>query len=238
MEIALHRTQSKSNRSLASSLLTPYSYITSRIVAIRTTDNKAFHVHSALLCRESHRFRTSLSGEYNEARNLTIKLEEESAAQFALFVEFLYRPDWQLSRESGSDLVLLAKLYAMGERFMAERFQDVVLDAFNAIARIDVHYIAIDVISALLNIACNEITERPYPHDDAMREHIFWVTSYRLLDLRQAADFHTILDANEGLAKQLLLRAGAVQSSPPLYENRLTCPRNVTQRRQLFGSKH
>ncbi|KAK8156550.1 hypothetical protein BKA80DRAFT_345677 [Phyllosticta citrichinensis] len=96
-------------------------------------NKKTFLIHEDLLCRESDKFNLQLRGPFKEAKTGKIPDCEEDPAHFAFFGEYLYRDGWVEKDgqiEHSSEWVLLARLYAMGERIGAKRFQDACLWKF------------------------------------------------------------------------------------------------------------
>jgi hypothetical protein len=123
--------------------------------------SRKFFLHSDLLAIESEVFLKSLGGNFKEGSENTIEKADEDPDLFGFFVEYLYCDRSILSRqvEHHSELVTLARLYTMGERIMAPKFQTYVLwrfcESFSTRLVISDEYIC-----DLLQIACTEITER------------------------------------------------------------------------------
>lgn len=132
---------------------------------------------------------------------------------FVCFVDFLYIPEWKPLCRSSSDLIFLAELYAMGERFLAQEFQRAVFYSF--IAKMEEYLLEKAELCRLLLVACNGITERSTPTDDPMREYIFWLGASRLSDLHKSDDFRALLQEHRNLAESLRLRAGNGTASKP-----------------------
>ncbi|KIW00340.1 uncharacterized protein PV09_08053 [Verruconis gallopava] len=178
-------------------------------------DNGARHLHKSLesapLLNESGdeggsnvytEFEKALTVRIVEASNFVIKFDDEVAKQVMHFLEFLYIPGWKPPK----DIILLARLYAMGERFSAARFQKVILDQFGAFLKEWApRHIRIGDICALLEIACNDIMEHPYLNDDPIRKYVFWLAAARLSELHKSNDFQWLLCDNDELAKELCL---------------------------------
>jgi hypothetical protein len=128
-------------------------------------------------------------------------------------VDYLYKPKWEPTCKLAPDLVYLAELYAMGERLVAQAFQDIILRTFrNNINRITMPQTE---LFTLLGIACGSITERLHPRDDPMRDVILWLVSTRLTELRVTEEFSQILTEYRELGKQLILRAGNTNAQMP-----------------------
>lgn len=99
--------------------------LTSSVIAVTVAKSRTFYLHSNLLTFESERFSNSLTGRFKEAEEKAIELDDEDPDLFGFFVEYLYRDRSILSREPEhySEYVTLARLYAMGERLIAPKFQ-------------------------------------------------------------------------------------------------------------------
>lgn len=187
----------------SSSSLTANSYLTSRMVAVVVSSGKTYHLHSSLLCRESERFHKSLTSEHTEASQLKIDLIDESADNFAHFVDFLYKPNWQ---PSDASKIQLAELYALGERLVAQEFQNIILRAFRE--DLLLQPMTSPQLCQLAGVACGQITERFHPRDDPMRDVIFWLVSRRVLQVQKTDEFRQALMEHGELGTQLILRAG------------------------------
>ncbi|KAF2104753.1 hypothetical protein NA57DRAFT_70960 [Rhizodiscina lignyota] len=174
-----------------------------------------------LLTKESNKILKELNGPFKEAKELKIDLSEEDSLLFAHFVKYLYseKPCEALPTvQNGhvSTYVLLARLYAMGERLWAPKFKDAILRNFTATFDVNTAIPEHDLCE-LLKIACEEITER-VPEDDEMRRNIFWFASCRLTNLQRYPDFtEVMLETYPELGRQLALRAGnpAYAAQPP-----------------------
>ena len=87
---------------------------------------KTFLLHSELLASESDRLAKDVNGGFIEQSSRRILIHEEDSELFGYLVEYLYRTeslaaDNQVLRDS--DLIILARLYALGERLQAYQFQ-------------------------------------------------------------------------------------------------------------------
>jgi hypothetical protein len=151
--------------------------------------------------------------EHQEAQQLKIDLSEETADHFAQFVDFLYKPNWEPTCADASDMVYLAEIYALGERLVAQEFQDVILRTFrNNIRNWTLSHIQ---LCQILGIACSSITERLRPRDDPMREVIFWLVITRLTELQKTKEFLQVLVDYRELGTQLIVRAGNSNTKMP-----------------------
>jgi hypothetical protein len=185
----------------------------SRVVAI-LVEEQTYLLHSSLICQKSKRFKKDLTNGFQEQQNLKIDLPEESPDLFSRFVDFLYMPGWKPTCESGSDLLYLLDLYAMGERFLAREFQGSVLRIF--IDNITKYQLENSQLCQLLRAACDTITERQHPKDDAMREHIFWLAAKNLTNLQRSEDFRELLVDRAEIGRHLTMKAGnGTNDKPP-----------------------
>jgi hypothetical protein len=184
----------------------------SRVVAI-SVEEKTYLLHSALLCQKSKSFKKSLTSGFQEKQNLKIDLPEELSDLFSHFVNFLYMPGWKPNCGSSSDLLYLLDLYAMGERLIAREFQGSVLRIF--IDNITKYQLENSQLCQLLKAACDTITERQNPKDDAMREHVFWLAAKNLTNLQGFEDFRQLLIDQVDIGRHLAMRAGNGTSNKP-----------------------
>jgi hypothetical protein len=151
--------------------------------------------------------------QHQEAQQLKIDLSDESADHFAHFVDFLYKPGWRPVCKEASDLVYLVEIYALGERLVAQEFQDTILRIFRDNAR-NWGFTHVQLCQ-ILGIACSSITERLHPRDDPMRDVIFWLVTTRLTELQKTEEFLEVLTEYPELGTQLILRAGNGNTSMP-----------------------
>lgn len=180
------------------------SVLTSRIIAVTVGKSKTFYLHSDILTTESEEFLRNLTSGFKESSENAIKMEDENPELFGFFVEYLYRDRSILSREVQhySEFVTLARLYAMGERLMAPKFQSYALWRFTESLG-TYSQISEESLCDLLQIACTEITERA--REDPMRSQIFWYAGTKITDLQKFSMFRQILGEVEDLGKHLCL---------------------------------
>ncbi|OAL42689.1 hypothetical protein IQ07DRAFT_686215 [Pyrenochaeta sp. DS3sAY3a] len=136
------------------------------------------------------------------------------------FVEYLYRDQSILSRkvQHYSEFVTLARLYAMGERLLAPKFQSCVLWRFCESLGTGTH-ISDENICELLQIACTGFTERV--REDPMRSQIFWYAAYKITSLQELSMFRQLLSDIEDLGKQLTLWVNKSQPKKVLEPSEL-----------------
>ena len=144
---------------------------------------------------------------------MTINLAEETSELFKDFVSFLYIPGWVPPINTPMDLIRLPRLYAMGERLMAQEFQDVVLRVLRDTVK--KRTLEATGVMLMLRSVCNEVIARPWPNDDRMRDHVFWFATKNLSSLRKSPSFIQFLDELPEVGKQLSLRAGDTVVWPP-----------------------
>ena len=194
--------------------------LTSSIIAVTVAKSKKFYLHSNLLIAESQRFSNSLTGTFKEAEEKAIEIEDEDPCLFGFFVEYLYRDCSILSRDVQhySDYVTLARIYAMGERFMAPKFQAYSLWRFTRSLGSNTS-ISDESICELLRVACTEITERV--REDPMRTQIFWYGGVQIAKLQKFDMFRQMLCSIPDLGKQLCLWVNRSQPEKPASLNGL-----------------
>lgn len=71
-------------------LLTLRREVASSIVEINVANEKTYYVHKSLLTKESKYFKAALEGDFREARENRVKLEEVDVKTFSIFVDWLY----------------------------------------------------------------------------------------------------------------------------------------------------
>ncbi|KAI5196589.1 hypothetical protein E4T39_07719 [Aureobasidium subglaciale] len=100
---------------------------------------KMFPVHKSLLMSMSGFFAAGLSSSFKEAESGIFEMEEEDAATFSVFVQWIYTnrlyikktasPGSSVAEDDQEEWERLPRLYTLGERLDAPRFQDVVMSA-------------------------------------------------------------------------------------------------------------
>jgi hypothetical protein len=184
--------------------LTIDSHLTSPIVAVTVGKSKTFHLHLYLLVAESERFSVGLTGNFKEAQDHTINIEDEDPEIFGFFVEYIYRNRSILSRKVShySEYVTLARLYAMGDRLIAPKFKAQCLWRFTEDLESDTT-VSDDCTCELLNIACIEITERA--EEDLMRSQIFWYAGKKIRDLQKSPAYGQLLRDEPEVGRHMCL---------------------------------
>jgi hypothetical protein len=119
-----------------------------------------FVVHEELLVHHSESFRAALIGNFKEAKDKVVKLEEEDVDIFEIYVHWMYHGRFPASsegdalglvalfanrgdedvqtREQGSNIALV-QLYIFADKYIAKSFQRTVLDAFYDCVKDDVY---------------------------------------------------------------------------------------------------
>ncbi|EUC33757.1 hypothetical protein COCCADRAFT_36419 [Bipolaris zeicola 26-R-13] len=195
-------------------------FLTSPLVTVTVARSRTFYLHFDLLVAESDMFSNSLTGGFKEAEEKAIELEDEDPEIFGFFVEYLYRNQSILSRDVAhySEYVTLARLYAMGERLMAPKFQAYTLWRFAQ--PLDTRTtISDESICELLRIACEEIMERV--GEDPLRSHIFWYAGNQIAGLQKSGMFRRLLCDTPDLGRHICLWLGQSQPKKPDMPNEL-----------------
>lgn len=201
-------------------MLILHSFLTSPLVTVTIAKSRTFYLHFDLLVAESDMFSNSLTGRFKEAEEKAIELEDEDPETFGFFVEYLYRNQSILSRDVAhySEYVTLARLYVMGERLMAPRFQAYTLWRFVQTLGTNTH-ISEESVCELLRVACEEIAERV--REDPMRAHIFWYAGAQISKLQKSSLFRQLLCDTPDLGSYLCLWVGQGQPKKPDVPNEL-----------------
>ena len=162
---------------------------------------------------ESKRIERGLRGGFKESTEYKIDVDEDPQL-FIHFLEYLYQPGVINSNtvQHDADYVLLARLYAMGERLQADGFQAYALRRFLADFG---PYTNISgwIICDLLEIACDQLPDRVNP--DPLKNHVYWYVAARLNKLRKFSRFSELLCERASLGKDLCLRAENSTMSQP-----------------------
>lgn len=183
------------------------------VIVGSTEDKKKFFLHEDLLIYESKKFRGQFQGGFSETTTQCLPDCEEDVELFRFFVEYLYRDGWVSSKsiKHDSEYVKLARMYSMGERLQAERFQQAVLWKFSA--NFSGTSIPDQAICELLEIVCTELPERS--DEDSLRDLIFWYAAKRLSTLKKYTVFQQMLVDIPDLGRYLCMRAGDSSSGRP-----------------------
>ncbi len=182
-------------------------------MAVGEETPKIFLLHSELLARESDRLAKDVKGGFGEQSEQKILLDTEDPDLFGYFVEYVYRREWLAEEKDlrDSDYIILARLYALGERLQAHNFQYATLRKFT---RSFYHASLPDQgLCDLLEIACTELPDRV--NEDPLRQQIFWYAASRLTRLQNYDYFLRLLDMHKDLGKYLCTRAGNSSASQP-----------------------
>lgn len=173
-------------------------------------------LHSGLLAEESDRLAKDIKGGFSEAASKRIVLDEEDSELFGYFVEYLYRgesiiPTWE-HMQRPSDYIILARLYALGERLQAHKFQHAVLRKFTSYFSSNT-LLPDQGICDLLDIVCIELPDKI--NEDPLRAHVFWFAASRLSQLQKYDYFLRLLETHQDLGKNLYIRAGNAKVDQP-----------------------
>ena len=171
-------------------------------------------LHSALLVRESDRLAQDIKGGFVEESRERIQLDEEDPEMFGYFVEYLYRSEWLAEEDvqRDSDYVVLARLYALGERLQARQLQLATLRKFTSSFGAG-KSLPDQCICDLLDVACTELPDRP--GEDPLRAQIFWYAASQLGRLQGYDYFLRLLETNGDLGRHLCVWAGDTPKSQP-----------------------
>ncbi|KAK8218024.1 hypothetical protein IWZ01DRAFT_547425 [Phyllosticta capitalensis] len=162
-------------------------------VEVGNAPKETFFIHKSLLCLESEKYRALLqgTGDWKEKSENKITIMEEDPELFRSFAKYLYRDDWSYRNNNGeSYLVHLARLYCLGDRLVAKRFQESILWRFALKLRLD-EKLSEDDLCGILEVA---FTELPQRHDmDPFQRRVARLGASRLFDLQKHPRFRNEL---------------------------------------------
>lgn len=189
-------------------------FLTSPIVSIFVGNRRTFLLHSGLLNGESEKLYNSLKGNFMEAESWKISLPDEDPELFGYFIEYLYCDCSLLSRNVAnySEYITVARLYALGERLGAVKFQSIALWRFTASLNNNSKIPELSICD-LLEIACTTITARVT--EDPMRAQIFWYASSRISQLQEFDMFRQLLKELSELGACLCMWLNRQQPAKP-----------------------
>lgn len=97
--------------------------------------SKKYRLHKKLLCYHSTFFAAAFNGNFQEGITGELKLPEDDAKAFDIFVHWLYSgslPIYQSLREQLGEPFCWLLVYSMGEKWFIPRLQDMVCDHVRA----------------------------------------------------------------------------------------------------------
>lgn len=187
-----------------------FSFLCTPCVAVTVgsgADTRTYHLHKTLLYHEPSKVLAHMMTGFEESQMDSLLDCEEDIELFGCFVEYLYRDDWADTEGTTNheDYVRLARLYSIGERLGAERFQKSVLRKFlaNLIGKVSA---SSQTTCELLEVVCTELQERT--PEDPLREFVFGYAARRLSSLKTCEAFQRMLVDIPELGRYLCLRAG------------------------------
>ncbi|KAK7529867.1 uncharacterized protein J3D65DRAFT_160839 [Phyllosticta citribraziliensis] len=176
-------------------------------IVVGTSRRRTFYIHESLLCHASEKLSVQLRGPFKEAQTGKIADCEEDPSLYAFFADYLYHDGWLRDPskiEDDVEWVLLARLYAMGERLGAKVFQNACLWRFwHSITRYS--DIGDSEICQLL-ATTTELPERSNKDDDPLRSLVLWYTASRISSLRNSQEFKDLIFTDHPeLGSQILM---------------------------------
>lgn len=129
-------------------------------------------LHSELPAYESDRLAKDVKGRFDEQSTKRILLDEEDSELFGYSVEYLYCREWLAKEEvlRDSDYIIIARLYTLGERLQAHKFQYATLRKFTS-SLTSRTSLSDQSVCDLLEIACTELPDKV--NEDSLRAQIF-----------------------------------------------------------------
>ena len=188
---------------------------------------KTYLLQKALLRQDSDVLAIDVGGGFKEEKEQKIVLEDEDSGLFGYFIEYMYLTGWIAEEgvDRNEDYIILARLYALGERLQAKDFQRAALNKFHrSFAKAS---LSDQGICDLLKIACVELLERV--DEDPLRARVFWYAASRLTQLRDYDYFLKLLEARPHLGKSLVLLAEISSKSQPQHHQEPLPPKFVPE---------
>lgn len=94
---------------------------------------KSFYVHRDILTSSSDFFRNALKGPFKEAEEKRVRLSEQTAELFDIYVQWLYDEKLYSTKDGethGDEWDRLLSLYILGDSIQDRKFRNTVIDAF------------------------------------------------------------------------------------------------------------
>jgi hypothetical protein len=189
----------------------------------------SFNLHKSLVCKESILLSKAFDGTFKEAAEQKCTLSEEDPRLFGYFVEYLYRERSFYDSRSNNTLsntippsgriLILARLYTMGDRLMAKGLQDVSLRRL-ATALAKTPDLPDQDICDLLGTVSTELPDGTV-NEDPLQAQVFWYAAARMVKLQKLNRFPKMLREHPELAVRLCLRAGNSASPQPVIPETL-----------------
>ena len=137
---------------------------------------KTFILHESLVYRESAALEMILKGKSKEASERKVTLPEEDPELFGYFIGYLYGQAAAIPPVThNTQYAILARLYALGERQLANNFQKEVFHVFSENLFNGFTMLSDHEVCELLVIAETELAERE--EEDPLRKQILWYAS-------------------------------------------------------------
>lgn len=155
-------------------------------IEVGTEKTQIFYVHEDLLCAESDVHKAELQN-VKEKGDGKIFIMDEDPELYRSFVSYLYRDEFGTTEiDDGSDLVLLARLYCMGHRSLAGRFQQAVFCEFRRKIEEGAE-ISVNNLCNLLDVVFTELLEQGY--GGKLETSVIRMATFRLDDLQKNDKF-------------------------------------------------
>ncbi|KAK8197017.1 uncharacterized protein BKA78DRAFT_70600 [Phyllosticta capitalensis] len=160
-------------------------------VEVGNAPKETFLIHKSLLCMESEKYRALLqgTGDWKEKSENKITIVDEDPKLFRSYAKYLYYDDWTYQNDDEeSCIVHLARLYCLGDRLVAKRFQESILWRFD----LELNYAFVENVSdddlcGILEVAFSELPERP--DVDPLQRKVARLGASRLFDLQKYPRF-------------------------------------------------
>ena len=145
-----------------------------------------------------------------ESKEKRIKLEEEDPALFGFFARYLYTDSPLLDKDEikhDTEYVVLARLYALGDRLQAQRFQAAVLkrfvQSFPDSPEFETSFLPVLQVCELLDIVLSELPDKK--EEDRLKMFVPWHAEHRKSMLKEHPYFRRLVREHNHLPSLLSL---------------------------------
>ncbi|KAK8254555.1 hypothetical protein HDK77DRAFT_432577 [Phyllosticta capitalensis] len=182
---------------------------------------------------ESEKYRALFqgTGDWEEKRENKITIMDEDPKLFRSFAKYLYYDNWTYQNDNEESIVHLARLYCLGDRLVAKRFQESVLWRFDLELRFpfEDENVSDDDLCDILEVAFSELPERP--DVDPLQRRVARLGASRLFDLQKYPRFRDELSKDvPGITRRMCLCMAPMELRDLEKERLLQNKRKTTAR--------
>lgn len=96
-------------------------------------NKEVFYIHESVIRKPETFFDATLQEEWKEGQERVVELLEDSVDHFRLYAQWLYTGKIFCKSEARRNVVIIARLYILGEKLLDRKFQDDVMNAMLAV---------------------------------------------------------------------------------------------------------